>query len=133
MLVPYALTEWFTANLPTRTIFWLRTTKALIFCPVSIIIAIALHDDAFDSEHLTEASRVFQLGTWGATQCTVLRWKRSMLKVPLFRMKYHTLRDDLKRETLEMGYELYWTSKHFRRATANGATNGMLVSFPGGV
>ncbi|CVK96262.1 uncharacterized protein FMAN_14086 [Fusarium mangiferae] len=85
------------------TIFWLRTAKVLVFCPINIIIAIALHDNAFDSEHLTGASRVFRLETWGATQCTRLRWKQWMLKVPVFRTTYPTLRDDLKRQTLEMG------------------------------
>ena len=115
-------------TLRVRTVFWLRTTKVLVFCPINIIIAIALRDNAFDSEHLTAASRVFHLGTWGATQCTPLRWKRSMLKVPVFRMHYHNLRDNLKEQTLEMGYERHWTTKYFRRGTANGVTNGKLVS-----
>ena len=45
-------------TLRVRTVFWLRTTKVLVFCPINIIITIALHDNAFDSEHLTGASRV---------------------------------------------------------------------------
>lgn len=114
-------------TLRARTVFWLRAAKILVFCPINIIISIALDDKAFDSEHLTDASRVFNLGTWGATKCTPIRWKRSMLKVPVFRMRYHTLRDDLKQQTLEMGHERHWTTKYFRRGTANGATNGKLL------
>jgi hypothetical protein len=92
----------------TRTIFYFTPTKKLIFCVVSIIITLALYDQAFAVESLTDATQVFGVKTWGSTKRTILRWKESMLKTPVFRrfcrngvllgfeaMLYAKLRDDM--------------------------------------
>ncbi|EJT69048.1 hypothetical protein GGTG_13445 [Gaeumannomyces tritici R3-111a-1] len=101
-----------------------------------IIIALALHDHAFDAPSLTDASRVLGTNISGSRECMPLRWKQSMLKIPVFRrfgrngvlsdteaMLYAKLRDDLGRQSLEAGFEVCWTPKFFRRGAAN-AANG---------
>ncbi|KAL8398621.1 hypothetical protein RB596_005954 [Gaeumannomyces avenae] len=123
-------------NRPKPTIFYFTPTKKLIFCPVSVIIALALHDHAFDAPSLTNASQVLGTSIWGSRECMPLRWKQSMLKIPVFRrfgpngvlsdteaMLYAKLRDDLGRQSLEAGFEVCWTPKFFRRGAAN-AANG---------
>ncbi|KAL8310676.1 hypothetical protein RB597_010495 [Gaeumannomyces tritici] len=123
-------------NRPKPTIFYFTPTRKLIFCPVSIIIALALHDHAFDAPSLTNASRVLGTNISGSRECMPLRWKQSMLKIPVFRrfgrngvlsdteaMLYAKLRDDLGRQSLEAGFEVCWTPGFFRRGAAN-AANG---------
>ncbi|KAL8310445.1 hypothetical protein RB597_010330 [Gaeumannomyces tritici] len=123
-------------NRPKPTIFNFTPTRKLIFCPVSIIIALALHDHAFDASSLTDASRVLGTNIPGSSESMPLRWKQSMLKIPVFRrfgpngvlsdteaMLYAKLRDDLGRQSLEAGFEVCWTPKFFRRGAAN-AANG---------
>ena len=68
-----------------RTIFVLKPTKKLIFCPVSLYLAIALFDDAFDSKLLKDASSVLGAKIPAGQDCLQLRWKRSKLKIPFFR------------------------------------------------
>ncbi|KAL8310446.1 hypothetical protein RB597_010330 [Gaeumannomyces tritici] len=104
--------------------------------PKPIIIALALHDHAFDASSLTDASRVLGTNIPGSSESMPLRWKQSMLKIPVFRrfgpngvlsdteaMLYAKLRDDLGRQSLEAGFEVCWTPKFFRRGAAN-AANG---------
>ncbi|KAH6699577.1 hypothetical protein ACHAQF_009103 [Verticillium nonalfalfae] len=123
-------------NKPKPTIFSFTPTKKLIFCAVSIIIALALHDHAFDAPSLTDATRVLETKNWGPTKSTQLRWKESMKKIPVFRrfgrggvlskteaMQYSQFRDALARQSLDMGSEKSWTSKFFRRGASN-AVNG---------
>ena len=110
-----------------RTIFFFTPTKMLLFCPVSIIIALALHDQAFAAPSLTTAARVLQTRNQGGTLCTPLRWKESMLKVPIFRrldrngklsgneaMLYASLRDTMMQQSLDAGYEQHWTPRFCR-------------------
>ncbi|KAL8310634.1 hypothetical protein RB597_010464 [Gaeumannomyces tritici] len=123
-------------NRPKPTIFYFTPTRKLIFCPVSIIIALALHDHAFDARSLTNASQVLGTNISGSMECMPLRWKQCMLKIPVFRrfgcngvlsgteaMLYAKLRDDLARQSLDAGFEVCWTPKFFRRGAAN-AANG---------
>ncbi|KAL8400415.1 hypothetical protein RB594_000708 [Gaeumannomyces avenae] len=123
-------------NRPKPTIFYFTPTRKLIFCPVSIIIALALHDHAFDARSLTNASQVLGTNISGSMECMPLRWKQCMLKIPVFRrfgcngvlsgteaMLYAKLKDDLARQSLEAGFEVCWTPKFFRRGAAN-AANG---------
>jgi hypothetical protein len=42
-----------------RTIFFFTPARKLLFCAVSIIIALALHNDAFDALSLTTALMLF--------------------------------------------------------------------------
>ncbi|KAH6981556.1 hypothetical protein BKA56DRAFT_672369 [Ilyonectria sp. MPI-CAGE-AT-0026] len=119
---------------PKPTIFFFTPTKMLLFCPVSIIIALALHDQAFAAPSLTTAARVLQTRNQGGTLCTPLRWKESMLKVLIFRrldrngklsgneaMLYASLRDAMMQQSLDAGYEQHWTPKYCRRGAANSA------------
>ncbi|KAK0367771.1 FluG domain-containing protein [Colletotrichum limetticola] len=122
-------------NKPKPTIFYFTPAKKLIFCAVSTIIALALHDHAFDAASLTSASRILRAQIRGPTQCTPLRWKASMLKTPVFRrihgtqlaadeaMPYSKLRDDMGRQSLDAGFEKRWTPRFARRGAAN-AANG---------
>ena len=124
-----------------RTVFWFTPTKRLIFCLVNVILCLALRDQAFAATSLTDAKRVLHLKNWGPSQCTPLRWKKSMLKIPVFRrfdrngvlsdtepMTYAKLRNDLGRQSLEAGFEHKWTPRFFRRGTSNSA-NGISAVF----
>lgn len=106
------------------TIFWFTMTRKLIFNFINVIICLALCDDAFDAPSLTTVRRVFQVKNAGPVKCTTLRWKKEWLKRPIFRVgdevvRYHKLRDDLKRQSLDMGNEEPITPKAFRRGNAN--------------
>jgi hypothetical protein len=114
-------------------------TKKIIFCPITIIISIALRDKAFAVDQLNNAQSVFRIRA-GATKSTTLHWKPSILKVPVFRqytgtalspdrpLQYHILRDESKRVWEDAGNEEHFTLKVFRRGAANGI-NGMLYSY----
>lgn len=120
----------------TRTIFFFTPTKKLIFCPVSIIVGLALHDEAFHATSLTDAKRVLDVKTWGFMKSTPLCWKKSKLKMPLFRridrdgglsateaMAYSKLRYDMVQQSQDAGYKQYWTPRFFCRGAGN-AANG---------
>lgn len=111
----------------------------MIFCPITVIVSLALCDGAFDAPSLTTARRVFETKNRGLVSCTPLRWKQEWLKRPVFRrfessllskdeaLPYHKLRDDMERQTLDAGFENSIGPKAFRRGAANSA-NGMLES-----
>jgi hypothetical protein len=123
-----------------RTIFFFTPSKKLIFCPITVILALALHDRAFDAPSLTNASRVFESQVWGPTQCTQLRWKEEMLKMPVFRrvrgcelstneaMLYSKLNYDMGRQSLDSGHEKAWTPRFARRGAANAADGELIIS-----
>ncbi len=106
-----------------------------------VIIALALHDHAFDAPSLTDAVSVLTKQVWGPTHCLPLRWKEEKLKVPVFRridgtalskaeaMLYSKLNYDMRRQSLDSGYEKAWTPRFARRGAAN-AANGMLNLSP---
>lgn len=122
------------------TIFYFTPTRKLIFCAVSTILALALHDNAFDAPSLTNASVIFKSKPPRFMQCTPLRWKASKLKIPVFRryrqaslskteaMMYSKLRDDIGTQSQDAGYEKKWTPRFARRGAAN-AANGMFRAF----
>ncbi|KAL6354147.1 hypothetical protein LRP88_12481 [Fusarium phalaenopsidis] len=123
-------------NRPKPTIFYFTPTRKLVFCVISDIIALALHDDAFAAESLTNASRVLGTKIPACKPSTQLRWKESMLKVPVFRrfgrngelsedeaMLYAKLRDDMGQQSENAGFEVRWTPKVCRRGASN-AANG---------
>ncbi|KAK2051231.1 FluG domain-containing protein [Colletotrichum caudatum] len=122
-------------NKPKPTVFFFTPARKFIFCAVSTILALALHDQAFDAESLTDASQVLKAEIRGPVQSMALRWKQSMLKVPIFRrfnngvlsidepMTYAKLRDDMGRQSLDAGFEKAWTPRFARRGAAN-AANG---------
>ncbi|KAL4404040.1 FluG domain-containing protein [Colletotrichum abscissum] len=122
-------------NKPRPTVFFFTPARRFIFCAVSTIIALALHDQAFDAASLTDATQVLRAEVRGPVQSTALRWKQSMLKVPIFRkfsgsalavdeaMSYSKLRDDMGRQSLDAGFEKAWTPRFARRGAAN-AANG---------
>ncbi|KAK3934352.1 hypothetical protein QBC46DRAFT_368262 [Diplogelasinospora grovesii] len=96
---------------------------------------LALRNNAFDVWSLTGASRVFRIKNLGPVKCTPLRWKESMLKIPVFRrferailspdrpLPYGKLRDDLARQSLDAGNEEPIVPRAFRRLAAN-SVNG---------
>lgn len=120
-----------------RTVFFFTPARRFIFCAVSTIIALALQDQAFDAASLTDATQVLRAEVRGPVQSTALRWKQSMLKIPIFRkfsgsalavdeaMSYSKLRDDMGRQSLDAGFEKAWTPRFARRGAAN-AANGRL-------
>ncbi|KAI3339677.1 FluG domain-containing protein [Ustulina deusta] len=122
-------------NKPKPTIFYFSPTRKLIFCAVSTILSLALHDKAFDAPSLTNASAIFSKKPPRSQQCIPLRWKESMFKTPVFRryrgaslseaeaMLYSKLRDDIGQQSLDSGHEKRWTPRFARRGAAN-AANG---------
>ena len=100
------------------------------------IIALALHDRAFDAPSLTDATSILDKKVRGQTECIPLRWKEEKLKVPVFRrirgstlsdneaMLYSKLNYDIGRQSLDSGHEKAWTPRFARRGAAN-AANGM--------
>jgi hypothetical protein len=68
-----------------RTVFFFTLTRRLIFCLVTVIVSLAVHDGAFAAPSLTSVSRVFQVKNRGPVKCTPLRWKKEWLKRPVFR------------------------------------------------
>ncbi|KAK6841024.1 hypothetical protein PG987_001884 [Apiospora arundinis] len=122
-------------NKPKPTIFWFTMTRRLIFNFINTIISLAIVDQAFAAPSLTTARQVFQVKNLSGVKCTHLRWKKEWLKRPVFRrfhgsqvsedeaLQYHKLRDDLKRQSLDMGEEEPIVPRAFRRGNAN-AMNG---------
>ncbi|ROT35415.1 hypothetical protein SODALDRAFT_353116 [Sodiomyces alkalinus F11] len=121
-------------NKPKPTIFYFTPTKKLVFCLVSDIIALALHDRAFDAPSLTSAGRVLGTKISASMSCIPLRWKKSMLKIPILRrfgcngvlshdepMPYAKLRDDMGQQSEDAGFEIRWTPRFCRRGAANAA------------
>lgn len=104
-----------TNRLHYRTIFYFSPTRKLIFCAVSTILSLALHDKAFDSPSLINATSIFDKEPPKFQQSTPLRWKKSMLKIPVFRryrgttlsgieaMLYSKLNDDMGQKVLTQG------------------------------
>ncbi|PQK15629.1 hypothetical protein BB8028_0005g11410 [Beauveria bassiana] len=122
-------------NKPKPTIFFFTPTRKLIFDAVMVIVALALHDHAFDASCLTDANSLLSKDVWGPQDCMPIRWKKEKLKVPVFRringatlseneaMLYSKLNYDMGRQSLESGHEKAWTPRFARRGAAN-AANG---------
>ncbi|RYO96655.1 hypothetical protein DL764_007436 [Monosporascus ibericus] len=122
-------------NKPKPTIFFFTMTRRVILCPITIIISQGLRDEAFHAPSLTCAERVFQVKNRGPVKCTPIRWKESKLKIPVFRrfengvlspdqaLQYHRLRDDMGRQSLDVGNEEAIGPRAWRRMAAN-AVNG---------
>ncbi|KAH7129645.1 hypothetical protein B0J13DRAFT_453386 [Dactylonectria estremocensis] len=122
-------------NKPKPTIFYFTPTRKLLFCAVSTILALALHDNAFDAPSLTDAAVIFRSKPPRFKHCIPLRWKKTMLKTPVFRryrgaelsadeaMLYSKLRDDIGQQSLDSGHERRWTPRFARRGAGN-AANG---------
>ena len=123
-------------NKRCSTIFYFAPMRKLLFCAVSTILALALHDNAFDAPSLTDAAVIFRSQPPRFKHCIPLRWKKSMLKTPIFRryrgtelsadeaMLYSKLRDDIGQQSLDSGHERKWTSRFARRGAGN-AANGV--------
>ncbi|KAJ3499414.1 hypothetical protein NLG97_g349 [Lecanicillium saksenae] len=122
-------------NKPKPTIFFFTPTRKLIFDAIMVIVALALHDHAFDAPSLTDAYSLLSKDVWGPKDCMPIRWKKDKLKVPVFRriygttlseneaMLYSKLNYDMGRQSLESGHEKAWTPRFARRGAAN-AANG---------
>lgn len=116
-----------------RTIFFFTPTRRLIFCLVTVIISIAVHDGAFDAPSLVNVKSVFGVKNSGPVRCTPLRWKSEWLKRPVFRrfqgpeisedeaLQYSKLRYDMAQQSLDAGQEKAMEPKDFRRGAANEA------------
>jgi hypothetical protein len=129
---------YFYANNP-RTIFFFTPSKKLLFCPLLLIISLALDDKAFDADCLTDAKSILGVEVPSGMSCIPFRWKKFMLKTPVFRrihnngilskdeaMRYYKLRDDMGRQSQDAGFEQKWTPRFARRGAAN-AANGILL------
>ncbi|EXK78553.1 hypothetical protein FOQG_16770 [Fusarium oxysporum f. sp. raphani 54005] len=122
-------------NKPRPTIFHFTPDDELLLCPILTILALALHDQAFDAPSLTNARRIFSTKPSRHMQSIPLRWKQSMLKTPVFRryhgpelskddpMPYSKLNHDMGQQSLDSGNEKKWTPRFARRGAAN-AVNG---------
>ncbi|KAK7211891.1 hypothetical protein V2G26_019069 [Clonostachys chloroleuca] len=122
-------------NKPKPTIFFFTPARKLLFCAVCTILALALHDNAFDAPSLTTASAIFGSKPPSFKDAVALRWKTSKLKIPVFRryrgatlseyeaMLYSKLRDDIGAQSLDSGHEKPWTPRFARRGAGN-AANG---------
>ncbi|PIL29042.1 hypothetical protein GSI_09090 [Ganoderma sinense ZZ0214-1] len=116
------------------TIFTFTLARRLIFCPVSVIVSLALADGAFEAENMTSFRQVLSART-RPLNCTVFRWKKKWLKRPIFRrcdpsgvsdvepLQYPKLNDDMARQSLDSGCEKAMEPKVWRRGAAN-AVNG---------
>lgn len=124
-----------------RTVFYFTPSKKLIFCAVTSVIALALHDEAFDGSSLVTATSILRdAKISGQMQSIPLRWKQSRLKCPVFRqiqrgvlsddkaMPYSKLNYDMGRQSLDAGFEKAWTPRFARRGAANAADGEFLVS-----
>ncbi|KAK4170950.1 FluG domain-containing protein [Triangularia setosa] len=118
-------------NKPKPTIFFFSPTRRLIFCFISVIVSLAVHDSAFAASKFTSVRAVFQVRNRGPIKCTPLRWKEEWLKRPVFRrhddsyrpLLYQKLYDDMERQSLDAGEENAIEPKAWRRGAAN-AVNG---------
>ncbi|KAH8719857.1 hypothetical protein HC256_000269 [Beauveria bassiana] len=122
-------------NKPKPTIFFFTPTRKLIFDSIMVIVALALHDHAFDASCLTDAHSLLSKDVWGPRDCMPIRWKKEKLKIPVFRrisgatlsedeaMLYSKLNYDMGRQSLESGHEKAWTPRFARRGASN-AANG---------
>ncbi|KAF5962953.1 hypothetical protein FBULB1_13691 [Fusarium bulbicola] len=127
-------------NKPKPTIFYFTPTRKLLFCAISMILALALHDNAFDAPSLTDAAVIFRSQPPRFKHCIPLRWKKSMLKTPIFRryrgtelstdkaMLYSKLRDDIGQQSLDSGHERKWTPRFARRGAGNAANGAYLYN-----
>ncbi|KAK3898542.1 hypothetical protein C8A05DRAFT_47176 [Staphylotrichum tortipilum] len=124
-------------NKPKPTVFHFTLTRRLIFCFISVIVSLAVHDRAFAASNLTSVREVFQARNQKPVKCTPLRWKEEWLKRPIFRQRdeddpderryqplpYHKLHYDMERQSLDAGEENKIEPKVWRRGAAN-AANG---------
>ncbi|KAK4171264.1 domain containing [Triangularia setosa] len=104
-----------------------------IFCFISVIVSLAVHDSAFAASKFTSVRAVFQARNRRLIQCTPLRWKEEWLKRPVFRRHEHCCRggirraeklhDDMERQSLDAGEENAIEPKAWPRGAAN-AANG---------
>ncbi|KAK4172699.1 FluG domain-containing protein [Triangularia setosa] len=109
-------------NKPKPTIFFFTPTRRLIFCFISVIVSLAVHDSAFAASKFTSARAVFQARNRGPIKCTPLRWKEEWLKRPVFRRHDDSkLHDDMERQSLDAGEENAIEPKAWRRGAANTA------------
>ncbi|KAK4107064.1 hypothetical protein N656DRAFT_840631 [Canariomyces notabilis] len=119
-------------NKPKPTIFFFTPTRRLIFCFITVIVSLAVHDRAFAASKFTSVREVFQYKNRGPVKCTPIRWKEEWLKRPIFRrlgdseyqpLPYQKLLDDMTRQSLDAGEERAIEPKAWRRGAAN-AANG---------
>ncbi|KAK4198138.1 hypothetical protein QBC40DRAFT_230740 [Triangularia verruculosa] len=134
-------------NKPKPTIFFFTPTRRLIFCFISMIVSLAVHDRAFAATKFTSVREVFQAKIRGPVKCTPLRWKKKWLKRPIFRrlndsiveddsdesisedesdgsstskyqpLPYQKLLDDMARQSLDAGEENPIKPKAWRNAS----------------
>ncbi|QPG93463.1 hypothetical protein C2857_000044 [Epichloe festucae Fl1] len=116
----------------------LHPYQKLLFYAVSTILTLAFHDSAFDAPSLTDAAVIFRSKPPRFKHCIPLRWKKSILKTPIFRryrgaelsadeaMLYSKLRDDIGQQSLDSGHERKWTPRFARRGAGNAANGAYL-------
>ncbi|KAK4249237.1 hypothetical protein C7999DRAFT_39654 [Corynascus novoguineensis] len=106
-------------NNPKPTIFYFTPARRLIFCLVTIIVSIAVHDRAFDATNLISVASVFRVKNSGPRP-VFRRFNGSEMSMEEA-MLYSRLRDDMARQSLDAGQEKPTQPKGFRRGAANEA------------
>jgi Protein of unknown function (DUF3435) len=114
--------------LPCRTTFFFYQTGRAAFDLVTLIIALALLDGAFESENVTSVESVFAAQVPDGLEYLPFQWKKEWLKRPIFcgsnddlsrPMSYRSLHEYIKDHSLEMGYPDAISPKHWRRNVGN--------------
>ncbi|OJD26944.1 hypothetical protein ACJ73_01667 [Blastomyces percursus] len=119
---------------PTTYIFHERDDN-LALCPISHFLALALADGAFEAQGINSVEDVFRIRVQAPRNSLQLKWKQSMLNVPIFRramhttegvrispdraLPYDTFNQYLQRLGRNAGFEYKLTPYCIRRGTAN--------------
>ena len=68
-----------------RKIFLFSEVNDLVFDAVILMLAIAIHDNAFRSEKIQSVRDIFRIRVKQPRHSLELKWKKSILRTPIFR------------------------------------------------
>ncbi|CAK7221110.1 hypothetical protein SBRCBS47491_004416 [Sporothrix bragantina] len=103
---------------PKPTIFFFTPTRRLIFCLITVIVSLAVSDEAFDTPSLTSE--------W--LKRPIVRRFHGSVPSPEEALPYHKLRDGMGRPSLDAGCEKPIEPKAFRKGAANEVNDKLLDS-----
>ena len=124
-------------------IFTLTPHENLLLCPVSFMLALALHDKAFEAPSMSRIRNILSAKVPERKNSLRLRWRDELLSLPMFRhpekgwtrtSNVAPLRDNVVYKTLvalgeRVGFEDNLTQYSVRRETGN-AVDGRCHRFP---
>ncbi|KAH6666137.1 hypothetical protein B0J14DRAFT_643409 [Halenospora varia] len=70
---------------PKRKVFLFSEVNDLVFDAIILMLTIAIHDNAFRSEKIQSVRDIFRLRVKQPRYSLELKWKKSILKTPIFR------------------------------------------------